>query len=311
MASALASSDSDSDSVGVATVPTSLTSASSVEPSGRVTVARAPTSTSASSDGSRSTVTTRRVLVASYSGVGVPGISVTPTSAWAAPTRIDSGSTRNSRRRHHAGLVQAVVLLELLDRVLGVAGELVVDGAGVVAEPLQVALELADVGAVVDAVRQLAVERQPPGEQHHRLLVDAVGHVAGPQGAALGRKPGEYAVGLVGRHLLRLVVAEVARDAFGVGEGPPLDLDHLGRRQVPRRWPRRCLRPTARTPQRHLRPGPPVSRARPGAASPVLPRPARHLVLAGRLGLLERRVVGLAFIRNSPPSPSKSGSGMS
>ena len=42
-----------------------------------------------------STVTTRRVLVASYSAVGVPGISVAPTTAWAEPTRIDSGSTRN------------------------------------------------------------------------------------------------------------------------------------------------------------------------------------------------------------------------
>jgi len=93
-------------------------------------------------------------------------------------------------------------------------GEVVVDGddpVGVVAERDQVPLELAHVGAVVDADRQLPPGRQPAVEELDRPAVHPVQGLAAADDGPLLRQPGDGALALVG-HGADVAVAERALD---------------------------------------------------------------------------------------------------
>ena len=115
-----------------------------------------------------------------------------------------------------AGLLEAEVGLPLLDGLLCVVVELTVDRAGVVAERLQVLLELEHVAAL-DSVLEAPPGGKVADEEHDRALVDAVEDAAAAARGALGREGGDRAA-RPGGEALCAGEAERAAERLGLDE---------------------------------------------------------------------------------------------
>ena len=159
--------------------------------------------------------------------ISTPGCAACPTAADVRADAHRPGGEDDLAGLDRAGLLEAEVGLPLLDGLLCVVVELAVDRAGVVAERLQVLLELEHVAAL-DSVLEAPPGGKVADEEHDRALVDAVEDVAAAARGALGREGGDRAA-RPGGEALRAGEAERAAERLGAGEVAAGDLRGAGR----------------------------------------------------------------------------------
>ena len=192
--------------------------------------------TSAARPASSFAVTTGVVEVSSVTGApGARGIA--DLGAVLADARRPVADD-DLRARDRPALREVAIVLEVDHRGGRRRGPVVVDGAGVVAERLQVALELADVAAVGHAGAEVAVHRDRAVEDPGRRLgVDRHQRAPARDGVALVAQARDRARGRGGR-LGRVGEAERAVDVLAGDEVAALDRG--GAERHARRWRRRC-----------------------------------------------------------------------
>src|SRR5205085_8156020 len=143
-----------------------------------------------------------------------------------------AGQEHRLRRAELAGLVQAQGGLQLADRLRGLDGELVrgrVEIAGrSVAERDEISVELPYVRTGGDTLRQLAIQHRRAVQQHYRLAVDLVKHVALPDDVPRAWYRGDRSRGLI-RDRVAAGVSEGAVHVHLRGQIPPLYARGTGR----------------------------------------------------------------------------------